>query len=161
SATEKMLAGVLLDYARKEQRAINPRCFDEWLDHVEGWAEVDALCTNKYTVRQLPLDWSQWKKQLRQFARSKQIQKRRASLVLLCAPLRKIDDPQFLQTALENVQLLKHEKAVLITKAISWVLRSAVKFHKHAIVEFIRNNRTTLPAIAVRETTKVIETGRK
>src|SRR5690606_19303874 len=51
SATEKMLAGVLLDYARKEQRAINPRCFDEWLDHVEGWAEVDALCTNKYTVR--------------------------------------------------------------------------------------------------------------
>src|SRR5690606_38971021 len=89
SSTEKILAGVLFDYARKEQRAINPKRCDEWLNHVEGWAETDALRTNKYTITQLPPDWKQWEKQLPRFAVSKQIQKRRASLVFLCAPLRK------------------------------------------------------------------------
>ena len=48
SGTEKMMAGFLLDYSRLDQRKFNPKLFDQWLNHLEGWAEIDTLCTGKY-----------------------------------------------------------------------------------------------------------------
>jgi 3-methyladenine DNA glycosylase AlkD len=63
--------------------------------------------------------------------------------------------------ALENVTELKSEKAVLITKAISWVLRSMVKHHKTLVTQYVKENKDTLPAIAVRETLIVLKTGKK
>jgi 3-methyladenine DNA glycosylase AlkD len=62
--------------------------------------------------------------------------------------------------ALQNVDQLKNEKEILITKAISWVLRSMVKHHRAAVVQFLKEE-SGLPAIAVRETRQVLETGRK
>src|SRR5258706_11809361 len=44
SSTEKMMAGILLDYANKEQINFDPKIFDQWLNHLQGWAEVDTLC---------------------------------------------------------------------------------------------------------------------
>ena len=161
SSTEKVTAGILMDYATREQLAINPKAFDGWLQHLEGWAEVDAVCTNKYTVKQLPLDWKKWEPMLTRFSKDKDIHKRRASLVLLCSPLRKIEDERLVVAALKNVSKLKAEKHVLITKAISWILRSAVKYHKKAIAEFVKKNKETLPPIAVRETMMVLRTGKK
>src|SRR4051812_26079870 len=45
SATEKTMAGILLDYSPKSLRGFDPILFDKWLDHLQGWAEVDSLCT--------------------------------------------------------------------------------------------------------------------
>lgn len=161
SATEKMFAGILLDQANKDLRPINPKLFDQWLDHLEGWAEVDAVCTGSYTKKQLPQDWDKWEPLLQKFSKSKNIQKRRASLVLLCGPLRHLTEKRFLYTTLDLVDRLKTEKHVLITKAVSWALRSAVKNHREEIAEYLEMNEETLPSIAVRETRKVLETGRK
>ena len=36
SATEKWMAGMLMDYARPEQLAFDPALFDDWLEHLEG-----------------------------------------------------------------------------------------------------------------------------
>ena len=57
SFTEKMMAGILMGYSAKEQRKFDPVIFDGWLDHLVGWAEVDAVCTGDFTVTQLPADW--------------------------------------------------------------------------------------------------------
>ena len=54
-----------------------------------------------------------------------------------------------------------HEKDILITKAISWLLRSLVKYHKNEVDQVIEQNKETLPKIAIRETKRKIETGRK
>ena len=161
SFNEKVMAGLLMDAARKQQRAINPKVFDHWLEHLEGWAEVDAVCTNQDTVTQLPLDWKTWAPMLKRFAKDKNIHKRRASLVLLCSPLRHVDDEALVEMALTNSLVLKNEKHVLITKAISWVLRSAVKYHKKRIAEFIKQHKDEVPSIAVRETLIVLKTGKK
>jgi 3-methyladenine DNA glycosylase AlkD len=61
--------------------------------------------------------------------------------------------------AFQNIERLKSEKEILITKAISWVLRSMVKHHRPTLIEFMKEK--DLPAIAVRETRRVLETGRK
>jgi 3-methyladenine DNA glycosylase AlkD len=161
SSTEKVMAGIMMDYATREQRSFDPRVFDEWLDHLVGWAEVDAVCTGQYTIHQIPADWKKWSSLLTRFSKSKNIHKRRASLVLLCSPVRHCADDSLATAAFENITRLKSEKSILITKAISWLMRSMVKHHKKAVAEYVKKNRETLPAIAIRETVTVLKTGKK
>jgi 3-methyladenine DNA glycosylase AlkD len=161
SSTEKCMVGILLDYAIPLQRKFNPKVFNIWLDHLEGWAEVDSVCTGRYTATEIPENWNAWEKQLQQFSKSKNINKRRASLVLLCSPLRNTIDRKLADTALQNVDRLKNEKDILITKAISWVLRTMEKHHRPLLVEYLHENKDSLPKIAVRETMIKLNTGTK
>ncbi|MEY4929699.1 MAG: hypothetical protein RI909_423 [Bacteroidota bacterium] len=160
SSTEKTMVGILLDYSSLDQRKFNPKLFGSWLNYLEGWAEVDSLCTGRYSDSEILSQWKIWKPLLIQFSKSNNIHQRRASLVLLCSPLRHSNDERLASMALQNVQQLKHEKEILITKAISWVLRSMVKHHRGVVKDFMKQE-SGLPAIAVRETMRVLETGRK
>jgi 3-methyladenine DNA glycosylase AlkD len=161
SSTEKVMAGILLDYSPASLHDFDPVVFNQWLDHLQGWAEVDNLCTGAYAASAIPADFAKWKKLLTQFAKNKMIEKRRASIVLLCSPLRKAKDERLVEIVFQNIQLLKAEKEVLITKAISWVLRCAIKHHKKAVSDFVKANSDSLPKIAVRETLTVLKTGKK
>lgn len=160
SSTEKCMVGILLDYTSTDQRKFNPKLFNTWLNYLEGWAEVDSLCTGKYSQSEILSQWKNWKPLLIQFSKDKNIHKRRASLVFLCSPLRKSEDPRLASIALQNVGRLKGEKEILITKAISWVLRSMVKHHRTAVEMYLKE-ASGLPSIAVRETMRVLKTGRK
>lgn len=161
SSTEKWMAGMLLDYSTQDQRTFDPKLFDQWLDHLIGWAEVDAVCTGAYTSTEISRNWKKWGSQLSKFSKSKNIQKRRASLVLLCSPLSKHADERLAAIAIENIDRLKAEKEILITKAISWLLRSMVKHHRKLVEDYISEYNDTLPRIAVRETQVKLSTGRK
>jgi 3-methyladenine DNA glycosylase AlkD len=161
SSTEKCMAGIVMDYATASQRKFDIKVFELWLDQLEGWAEVDAVCTGEYTIHEIPLNWKKWKRLLNEFAKSDNINKRRASIVLLCSPLRHSKDKELAQLALNNVDRLKNEKHILITKAVSWVLRSMIKHHKQIVSEYLEDNQKTLPAIAVRETRVKLRTGKK
>lgn len=161
SGTEKMMVGILLDYATKDQRQFDPEIFDQWLDHLEGWVEIDHSCSGKYSRAEVPANIPAWKKLLTGFAKSKNINKRRASIVFLVAPLSESDDERLAAIALANVDRLKGEKEVIITKAISWVLRSMIKHHRKALEDYMRENSDSLPKIAVRETMVKLATGTK
>ena len=161
SATEKCMAGILMDYTTREQRKFKPGLFDQWLDHLIGWAEVDAVCTGQYTITEIPEQWKAWKPLLIKFSKSKNIHKRRASLVLFCSPVSQAHDAHLAEVVFENVNRLKSEKEILITKAISWVLRSMVKYYKKELTEFMKTEGKTLPAIARRETLIKLKTGKK
>jgi 3-methyladenine DNA glycosylase AlkD len=161
TSTEKCAGGLLLDCARKSMRGFDPKLFDRWLTPMIGWVEVDSLCTGRYPEAEIPREWSRWKAVLNRLSRSSNIQKRRASLVLLCSPLRHSADPRLLKQALTTVSRLSGEREVLITKAISWVLRSASVHYPNEIRKYITLNKEILPAIAVRETMTKISTGKK
>jgi 3-methyladenine DNA glycosylase AlkD len=161
SSTEKVMAGILMDDATAEQRKFHPKLFDSWLDYLEGWAEVDAVCTGKFTIKEIPENWPRWEKLLKKFNRDKNIHKQRASLVLLCSPIRYTDNEKIAIVALENIRRLKSEENVLITKAISWLLRSMIKNFKSMVKDFVQDNKVSLPSIAVRETLIVLKTGKK
>lgn len=161
SSTEKFIAGMLLSYASPLQRKFDPGLFDRWLDHLTGWAEVDSVCTGDFTSNEILAEWKKWKGLLIRLSKSKNINKRRASLVLLCSPLRHTQDPRLAAIALRNIEKLKHEREVLITKAISWVLRSMVTHHRRTLQDYLKESGATLPRIAVRETTAKLKTGVK
>ncbi len=161
SSTEKCFTGILLDYSTPDQRQFNPKLFVQWLNHIKGWAEVDALCTGIYSVTQITSQWKVWKPILVQLSKSDNINKRRASIVLLCSPLRSTIDNKLATLALENIERLKGEREILITKAISWTLRSMEKHYKKILTRYIQDNKETLPKIAVRETLMKLKTGIK
>jgi 3-methyladenine DNA glycosylase AlkD len=161
SSTEKMLGGIFLDFDRKHLNEFDPKILDQWLNQLQGWAEVDTLCYGHFKVERVLEDWSKWKKILTGLNKSKNINKRRASIVLLCKPLTRSDDERLSHLVFQFIDALKHEKEILITKAVSWTLRSMVKLHRSELEKYIAKNKSTLPAIAVRETLTKLKTGRK
>lgn len=161
SFTEKVMGGMLLDYSAPEQRTFHPEIFDSWLDHVAGWAEVDTLCTNSFSVSRIPADWAKWRKLLTRFSKDDNINKRRASLVFLCSPLRKMYDERIAAEAFRLIERLKGEKHVMITKAISWLLRSMIIPYRGEVERYLKINAESLPKIAVRETQTKLALGTK
>jgi 3-methyladenine DNA glycosylase AlkD len=161
SSTEKMMGGIFLDFDRKHVEQFDPKILDQWLNHLQGWVEIDTLCYGHFKVDRVLEDWSKWKKVLTKLNKSKNINKCRASIVLLCKPLTRSEDERLSKLAFQMIDSLKHEKEILITKAISWTLRSMYKLHKSELKKYIAKNKASLPAIAVRETLIKLKTGRK
>ena len=131
------------------------------MEHLQGWAEVDTLCQSPFTSEDILSDWKTWKKALIEFSVSDNISKKRASLVLLTRPVREVKNARLSDLAFENVERLKNERDILITKAISWILRSLTKNYKKEVEKYLNENEKTLPSIAVRETRNKLNTGNK
>lgn len=159
--TEVAMAAYLLGKLPNIRKNMDLKHLDHWLNYTSGWAENDVLCQSNFTAEEVLDRWPEWEKLLKKFVKDDNINKRRASLVLLTKPLRQSDDPRISKLAFEQVDKLKHEKDILITKAVSWVLRSLVKFHPEEVSIYLDNNSETLPKIALRETRSKLLTGRK
>lgn len=155
------IAARLLGFAPKLRKEINPQKLDSWLNYTHGWAETDVLCQSNFSAEEVLANWKVWEKLLTKFSKDKNVHKRRASLVLLAKSVRESNDPKLSKLAFKNIDLLKNEKDILITKAVSWILRSLIKNHKEEVADYIEKNKEQLPKIAVREVTNKLLTGKK
>jgi 3-methyladenine DNA glycosylase AlkD len=161
SHEEKTLASLMLAYHEPARLASGPPEFDRWLGEIRGWAEVDSLCWNVITAEQMLADWPAWSAFLSRLARDPNINKRRAALVLPAAPAHYSDDTRLRDLAFANVDVLKAEKPILITKAVSWLLRSMTTRHRAAVEAYLGANAESLPKVAIRETRTKLRTGTK
>lgn len=158
---EMDIAARILGIVPRIRKNLEPNVLDYWLNFTHGWAETDLLCQSNFTSEEVLGNWNQWKKLLIKFANDENINKRRASMVLLTKSLRNSDDKRLAELAFEQVEKMKDEKEILITKAVSWLLRALVKFHKNEVLEYLKVNKESLPKIAYREAYKKATTGRK
>jgi 3-methyladenine DNA glycosylase AlkD len=161
SHEEKTLASILLAYHRAGRKAVGSAVLDSWLDHLVGWAEIDSLCQGVFSADEVLGSWTEWRKFIRRLSRDQNINKRRAALVFLTGPARTSNDARIVELAFEIIDRLKAEREIIITKAISWLLRNLVQHHKRDVAHYIDRNSDTLPAIGVREAARKIKTGRK
>ena len=161
SHTEYSTVGKLLEYCPTLRKTLDPHVLDTWLDYAEGWAEVDTLCQNTFSAEELLARWQVWYTIIKSYTTSKNIHKRRASLVLLTGCVRNSGDTRLAHLAFQNIDTLKGQKDILITKAISWLLRSLISYHRAEVKAYITHNTTTLPKIALRETMHKLNTGKK
>ena len=151
---------LLLKFPR-HRRGLPLAQLDAWLACLNGWAEVDSTCQTVFTDKDLLSDWAGWSALLQSLAGDDNVNKRRASLVLLTAPISQSADARILDLSLQLIDRLKGEKDGRITKAISWLLRKGIKQHREAIAAYLEANAASLPAIAVRETRRKLATGKK
>lgn len=161
SYDEINIASKIIEFSPQLKLEFGLKHLDNWLNYVHGWAEVDTLCQMAFTDTDLLSRWSEWEKLITQFSTDLNVHKRRASLVLLTKPSRLSTDKKIAALAFRNVDLLKSEKDILITKAVSWSLRQLTKFHAKQVAQYLEKNKNTLPKIAIRETTMKLLTGRK
>lgn len=155
------MAARILGVVPKLRKNLEPEVLDYWLNFTHGWAEDDLLCQSNFTAEEILGNWSKWEKLLIKFSNDENVNKRRASMVLLTKSLRESDDKKLSALAFEQVEKMKWETDILITKAISWLLRSLVKFHKEEVMEYLEVKKESLPKIAYREAFKKAMTGRK
>ncbi len=158
---EKTQATLLIGASRRLRQEVGPKDVERWLDRMVGWAEVDSLCQNLFPPEQLLADWGAWRAMLESLAADRNINKRRAALVLLTGPVHRSPDPRLSTLAFALIEQLKAEKPILITKAVSWLLRSLTTHHRAEVAAYLDANAPTLPAIAVRETRTKLATGKK
>jgi hypothetical protein len=158
---ELAFIGMLLSHLPRLRATLTPRALDRWLARAKGWAEIDCICQSNFTADELLANWGAWKRWLVAWSRSTNVHKRRASLVVLTKPVRESGDARLARLAFANIGKLKHEKHILITKAVSWLLRALIKHHRAAVEAYLDANADALPAIAVRETRVKLRTGKK
>jgi len=158
---EKTLGLHLLEGLGPDRRPFGPDEVDRWLDHLVGWAEVDSLCQSIFGADDLLGDWPAWRGFIRRLSKDANINKRRAALVLLVRSTGRNDDPRLRDLAFETIETLKGEREVIITKAVSWLLRALMETHPAEVTRYLDIQGPTLPAIAVRETRIKLATGRK
>lgn len=158
---EIAIAGKIVNFSKINDKNFDPNNLDLWLNYTCGWAENDGLCQSNFTADVLLSSWEEWSKILKQFNQSQNINKRRASLVLLTKSVDKSPDLRLSKLAFENIEKLKGEKDILITKAVSWLLRSLITFHKDEVLKYLEDNKDSLPKIAYREALSKALTGRK
>ena len=161
SHEEKTLAALLLAYHPKARAAATTAMFDAWLGHLNGWVEVDSLCQNVFTPKEMLADWPAWSGLIGRLGRDGDINRRRAALVLLTRPVSVTDDTRFTDLAFDGIERMKAERDILITKAVSWLLRSMAGRHGALVRAYLEANLASLPAIAVRETRVKLATGVK
>ena len=161
SYEERCAPRTLLGRFPRYRRRLPLAQLDAWLGCLNGWAEVDSTCQTVFNDKDLLADWDGWSALLDALAGDENTNKRRASLVLLTAPISQSADRRILDLALELIDRLKAEKDGRITKAISWLLRKGIKQHREAIAAYVEANAPALPAIAVRETRRKLDTGKK
>jgi 3-methyladenine DNA glycosylase AlkD len=161
SYDEIIIAGRVVGALPKLRKQLQPSLLNNWLNYTQGWAEVDTLCQLSYTPDELISKWDQWQDVLTKLNSDDNIHKRRASLVLLTKPVSHSTDPRLSNLAFKNTNNLKLEKDILITKAVSWILRSLIKYHQAEVAKYLKDNKDSLPKIAYREATTKLLTGRK
>jgi len=155
------IAAKIIEFSSEFKKQFDINYLDIWLENVHGWAETDTLCQMAFTDQDLLSNWSNWQKLIKKLSTDKNVNKRRASLVLLTKPVRLSADPRFSVLAFENIDKLKSETDILITKAVSWLLRALIKNHQQEVSQYLEKNRDSLPKIAVREVSTKLLTGKK
>jgi 3-methyladenine DNA glycosylase AlkD len=161
SALKKCMGGILLGYMPGQRGLLSPSLYESWLDHTTGWGEIDAVCYGHFTAGEILGNYEKWKRLINKLSKSDNINKRRAAIVLLTKPVKQSPDNRLRELAVSVIDTLKHEKSILITKAISWLLRNLIHLHKDKVEDYLDKNKDILPRIAIRETLNKLRSGRK
>jgi 3-methyladenine DNA glycosylase AlkD len=161
SFDEKTFGALLLAIDKQARAATTPTRVDQWLSVLAGWAEVDSLCQNMFSADHFLADWSAWRSLITKLSADENINKRRASLVLLTGPVHYSPDERLADAAFATIQVLEAEREILITKAVSWLLRCLITHHRGSVDEYLREHAATLPKLAIRETRTKLDTGTK
>ncbi len=158
---EKQLIGKILESNKELRESIDPKEVEKILAKMAGWSQVDSVCQSVFGAKDVLIRWEKWQKTIKNLAKNPNPNKKRASLVLLTAPVRQSTDKRFAELSFEIIDKLKDEENKLVTKAISWLLREMIKNHRGRVEEYLINNRESLPTVAVRETENKLKTGKK
>jgi 3-methyladenine DNA glycosylase AlkD len=161
SPMKKCMAGILLGYLPAQRRLLDPILYEKWLDDAVGWGQIDAICYGSFTATEILSNFKNWQRLIKNLSQSDNINKRRGAIVLLTKPVRQSRDQRLSALAFWVIDTLRQEDSILITKAVSWLLRNLIQLYREEVQDYLNSNKDLLPKIVVRETQNKLQSGRK
>jgi len=133
-------------YIHKKYEPGDFQIFEKWIDdYVNNWASCDTLCN--HTIGEFIEMYPEYIIKLKDFAKSDNRWKRRASAVTLIIPARK---GKFLNEILEIADILLLDKDDLVQKGYGWMLKTASEANQKEIFEYVIKNKAIMPRTALR-----------
>jgi len=152
----KVLATDIAVRVRKRFEKSHWPKFSKWLDDCEGWALADNLCCDVLSV--FLVRWPELVDKTENWTRSRNLWKRRASLVVLVRPAR---TGEFADELFARAAILAADHDPMIYKAVSWALRSVISTHRAQVDRFLHDYSDVLKPVVIREVRAKLITGRK
>ena len=152
---EMVVAAMLLGADERTRRATGVRRLDRWGRLLDNWETTDQL--GQSLVAPWVADAPARTSTLDLLAGRRNPWLRRLSLVGAIGVVR---DGSWAPGAALILRLHRDREAA-IPKAISWLMREGTRTCRIDVETFLERYRTELPAIAVRETRRKLDTGRK
>jgi len=160
SREERQLVIFLLERFKRWIPALTWAHFDRWRRDLDNWETTDGMAQWVFG-RWLLADPDARLHHLRDLIADEDVWSRRLALVATVWLNRGRKDLGFPDLTLELVDQVKEERHQMITKAISWALRGMIKKYPQRVAAYLAENRTLLPAHAVREVDNKLRTGLK
>jgi len=114
--------------------------------YVNNWAKCDDFCchTLGYFIYKNP----KYIKNLKKWAKDKNMWLRRASAVSLIYPVRK--DKKFLKSIFEISDILLQDKEDLVQKGYGWALKVGADTNQKQVFNYVMKNKHKMPRTALR-----------
>ncbi len=131
---------------RKEYEPCDFSIFEKWISkYINNWATCDTFC-NK-TMGDFLIQYPDYIKELKRFAKSENQWLRRAAAVSLIIPARK---GLFLEDIFEIADILLLDKEDLVQKGYGWMLKVTSQTYEKEVIEYIVEHKALMPRTALR-----------
>jgi 3-methyladenine DNA glycosylase AlkD len=160
SREERLVALELLKHYPDSILQLTWTQFDRWRRDLDSWELTDILGLSVLGV------WVASRPDLREqhlcdLLADEDVWSRRLGLVAGIGLNRALQNVESATLVLEMVDEEKDDRHPMITKAVSWTLRSLGTRHPDAVLAYLEANEQLLAAHVVREVTNKLTTGRK
>ncbi|MFA6511810.1 MAG: DNA alkylation repair protein [Patescibacteria group bacterium] len=160
SFDERLIASYVLAQNVRVIPSITEAQWNRWIARIDNWAVSDNICGVPLGTWVLA-DPARGEHYLKKLIASKNIWARRVAIVALTWVVRYNKSPRWKNLAFSFVRKTMHERDVIMTKAVSWILRALIHYHAPAVRTFVEKYENDLPAIARRETLNKLKSGKK
>lgn len=119
--------------------------FDEWIDYIKNWANIDMLCG--WLITPIILKDETKIKIIFQWTKSENHWRRRAAAVALVKPIRK---GMYLKQALQVAENLIQDKDEMVQKGVGWLLKEAGGRFPDETIKFLMKWRPKISRLVLR-----------
>ena len=120
--------------------------FQRWVEkYINNWAKCDDFCT--HSMGEFLQLYPQYRKELKNWAKSENRWQRRAAAVSLILPIRQ---GKFLQTVFSISNILLQDEDDLVQKGYGWTLKQASHVYPEAVFDYVLNHKEKMPRTALR-----------
>jgi 3-methyladenine DNA glycosylase AlkD len=120
--------------------------FKAWIErYISNWATCDTFCN--HTVGGLVEKHPESVNEVESWAKSENRWLKRAAAVSLIVPAKK---GLFLQEAFEISDMLLNDEDDMVQKGYGWLLKEASRKHQKEVLDYVLENRKTMPRTALR-----------
>ncbi|MBW6442065.1 DNA alkylation repair protein [Patescibacteria group bacterium] len=120
--------------------------FQRWVDkYIDNWAKCDTFCN--HTIGSFIEKYPKYIKNLKSWAKSKNLWVRRASAVSLIVPARK---GLFLDEVFEICDILLLDREDMVQKGYGWLLKVSSDKHLSEVFDYVMKNKINMPRTSLR-----------